>query len=198
MVAVGGGPMNDTLYVPEHFAVTRPRQTPAEDASSIRRVLDAPDPTSGVATSIPVVSGAEIADHLPVDRLEPDGYDARLRVLEPDLRTDPGNDTLLAVEVTNAGTIPLPRDDRPGMQVRVGTRVLDRRPGSPPASWTLTELPCDVPPGASRIVEALVSVPGSPGTYTVDVDLVNERGRWFGCAISFDLAVTTRWGRFAP
>jgi hypothetical protein len=198
MVAVGGGPMNDTLYVPEHFAVTRPRPTPAEDAAAIRHVLDAPDPGRGVVAAIPVVAGAEIAAHLPVDGLEPDGYAARLRVVEPDLRTDPGNDTLLAVEITNAGSVPFPREDRPGIQLRIGTRVIDRRPGSPRASWTLTELPCDVPPGTSRVVEALVHVPGSPGTYTVEVDLVNERGRWFGCVTSFDLAVTTRWGRFSP
>jgi hypothetical protein len=197
MVAVGGGPLNDTFYVPEHFAVTRPRPTPDEDAEAIRRVLDAPDPPRRPSMSVPLVRHDEIAAHLPRDPFEPVGYAALLRVLEPDLRTDPGSDTMLTVEVTNTGPLPFPREDRAGVQLRLGTRVLDRRPGVPPSPWTLSSLPCDVPAGAIRIVEALVRVPSSPGTYTVDMDLVNERGRWFGCATSFDLAVTTRWGRFA-
>ena len=41
LVAVGGGPMNDTLYVPEHFATLRPRPTPPDDLVLLRRVLEA-------------------------------------------------------------------------------------------------------------------------------------------------------------
>ena len=41
LVAVGGGPMNDTLYVPEHFATLRPRPTPPEDLVLLRRVMEA-------------------------------------------------------------------------------------------------------------------------------------------------------------
>ena len=50
LVAVGGGPMNDTLYVPEHFATLRPMAVPPEDAevsarcSRIRRQRPAARP----------------------------------------------------------------------------------------------------------------------------------------------------------
>jgi hypothetical protein len=48
------------------------------------------------------------------------------------------------------------------------------------------------------LMEALVRVPKSPGLYTIEVDLVNERARWFGCLARADLLVATRWGRYAP
>jgi hypothetical protein len=46
-------------------------------------------------------------------------------------------------------------------------------------------------------MEALIRVPDSPGVHTVEVDLVNEHARWFGVTARADLAVATRWGRFA-
>ena len=112
MVAVGGGPMNETLYVPEHFATRRPEPTAEVDRAAMRSRHGGRGPllrrrgrTS--RSSLP----AEIAAHLPEDPLEAQGYRARLRIVERDLRTDPGNDTLLVAEVVNLGDAPIPRDD---------------------------------------------------------------------------------------
>ena len=194
LVAVGGGPMNDTLYVPEHFATHRPVPTPPEDGVAIRRVIDAPD---GAATSVelPLVGRAEIDRHHPVDPLDTQGYRVELRVVEADLRTDPGNDTHLLVDIHNTGATTIRHTDAPGTQVRVATRLDHRDPRYPVPWWARTTLPCDIPPGEHRVVEAIVHVPDTPGTYTVHVDLLNERGRWFECATSAELAVATRWGR---
>jgi len=198
LIAVGGGPMNDTLYVPEHFATLRPAPVPAEDAERLRAVLAARGtaPSDG-GCDVPVVSAAEIAEHRPADPLAPQGYRAALRVAELDRRTEPGNDTYLVVEVSNTGTAPLPHQDSPGLRLRLGARLLDRDNGVPVSEWALTALPGDVPPGESRLMEALIRVPEGPGVHTVEVDLVNEHARWFGISARADLAVATRWGRFA-
>lgn len=200
LVAVGGGPMNDTLYVPEHFATLRPRPTPPEDLLLLRRVMEAarlePD-FGGPAVNVPVVTTAEIAEHIPVDGMAAQGYAATVRVAELDCRTEPGNDTLIAVEVTNTGTLAIPRLDSAGVQVRVATRLVDTRSLTPEFDWTMTTLPCDIPGGETRLAEVLVRIPDRNGTFWLEVDLINERGRWFGSAVREKMLVTSRWGRYA-
>jgi hypothetical protein len=193
IVAVGGGPMNDTLYVPEHFATRRPEPAPDEDVDLLRDVLTATEPRP-TSRHVPVVGAAEIAAHVPTDPLAGQGYRARLAVVEADRRTDPGRDTHLLVAVTNTGPAPIPWEDGPGVQVRIATRVIGPDGA---ADWTRTPLPCGIAPGDSRLVEALVRVPHVAGRYDVEIDLLNERARWFDCAIRTDLAVATRWGRYA-
>jgi hypothetical protein len=201
-VAVGGGPMNDTLYVPEHFATVPPAPVPDDDRAILEKVLAArgsaePATSAGINDDVPLVTAAEIAAHRPPDPLAAQGYRVTLRVVERDRRTEPGNDTLLAVAVTNEGDAPLPHRDSPGVQLRVGARLRHRMTGAVLTDWALTPLPGDIPPGESRILEALIRVPSEPGMHTVEVDLVNERARWFGSPAQADLMVASRWGRFA-
>lgn len=203
LVAVGGGPMNDTLYVPEHFATLQPEPVPDDDLAVLRTVLaargSAPPPgrAGAAGDGLPVVTADEIARSLPPDPLLAQGYRVALRVVERDRRTEPGNDTLIAVEVANLGDAPLPHRDGPGVQLRVGTRLIDQATSGPLGAWALTPLPGDIPAGACRILEALIRVPSGPGLHTVEVDLVNERARWFGSPARADLMVASRWGRFA-
>ena len=196
-LAVGGGPMNLVLYGPEHFATLRPEPTPDEDVSTIRAVLSASESTPTASSPLPVVSAAEIATYIPPDPLEAHGYKAHLAIVEHDRRTDPGSDTHLLVAVTNPGPAPIPHRDSRRVQVRLCTRVLGRRPAPPDDGWVRTRLPCDVPPGETRIAEAVVRVPAQPGVYTIEADLLNEQARWFGCVTTAELTVATRWGRYA-
>lgn len=197
MVAVGGGPMNATLYGPEHFASLRPRATPPDDVEVLRAVLRAgAGAADGPAADLPVVGADEIASHVPPDPLAPQGYEAKLRVVEADRRTEPGNDTSLLVEITNTGAAPIPHRDAPGVQVRVAARLVDPATEAVVTDWALAPLPGDVPPGEARVVEAHVPVPAHPCRLAVEVDLVNERSRWFGCPTRADLTVADRWGRY--
>lgn len=199
LLAVGGGPMNDTLYAPEHFATLAPATTPPDDVEQLTRVLLAGEgATGGRPVDVPLVTAAEIARHRPIDAAECDGYAARASIVELDRRTDPGNDTLVLVEVHNEGARPLRRRDSRGWQLRVGARLVEPGTDRGPLPWALTPLPGDVPPGASRPVEALLRVPSHPGRFDLVVDLVNERGRWFDRAARADMLVATRWGRYAP
>ena len=84
------------------------------------------------------------------------------------------------------------RPGRAGAHRRPACSIADPAPAS--------ELDADAAavrhPGraSTRLVEALVRVPARPGVYTVEVDLLNERGRWFGAPRSFDLARRRRDG----
>jgi hypothetical protein len=196
--AVGGGPMNDTLYIPEHFATLPPAPTPPADAALLAAVLAATqDESAGSAPDVPLVGLSEIARHHPVDRAEVDGYAASAHIVETDRRTEPGNDTMVVVEVRNAGPRPLPWRDTRGWQLRVGARLVEPGTDRPILPWALTPLPCDVPAGSTRPMEALVRIPAGPGRFELVVDLVNERGRWFDRPDRAELIVATRWGRYA-
>jgi hypothetical protein len=35
------------------------------------------------------------------------------------------------------------------------------------------------------------------GRYDVEIDLINERSRWFGINHQFELMVADRWGRYS-
>ena len=175
MMAVGGGPMNMILFGPEHFATLRPEATPDEDLAMLRAVLDATATTSRNVPDIPVVPATDIAAHVPPDPLAEQGYRAGLTVVEADLRTDPGNGTMVLVAVTNLGATPIPHDDSRGVQVRLCTRLLDGDHAVLGAGRLRTPLPCDVPPGETRVAEAMVEIPDHPGRYTLEVDLLNER-----------------------
>jgi hypothetical protein len=195
--AVGGGPMNDTLYVPEHFATLRPADTPPDDVARLRTVLDAAaSAPTGPGLRLPVVSAGEIADHVPAPALDAQGYRATLRIVEIDCRAVPGQDTAVLVEVRNDGDAPLPHRDRAEVFVRMGTRVLDPGTGGVVVDGLRSRLPGDVPPGQSRIVEALVRAPDTEGRYDVEFDLVNEGVRWFGRPVRAPLVVADRWARF--
>lgn len=201
MVAVGGGPMNDTLYIPEHFATLRPRSTPAEDIVRLREVIGAAGVSEMGAGPTPDLASAsiqEIVEQQPTDPIEQQGYSATLIVSELDLRTEPGNDTMIAVEVTNTGSGPIPYRDSPGVQIRLAARLSASENGSIALGWTLSPLPCDIPAGESRTAEVLVRVPVRAGNYLLDVDLINERGRWFQCIVRANMLVSTRWGRYSP
>ena len=55
-----------------------------------------------------------------------------------------------------------------------------------------TPLPCDLLPGERVVVPLHVLPPAEPGRYRLDVDLVHEHVRWFGCAIPLEVDVLPR------
>ena len=65
LIAVGGGPMNDTLYVPEHFATVRPRPVPEEDLCRLRAVVGAEPASPGPAPDLPLVTATISSVSLP-------------------------------------------------------------------------------------------------------------------------------------
>ena len=194
MVAVGGGAMNDILYAPELYATRRPAPTPPEDLAVLRRVLTAPDVIRTGPLDRRVIGAAEIADHLRPGPLDDAAGEVRLAIVEPDLRSEPGLDTAVVVEIANHADRSLPHRDGRGVAVRVATRTID--PDGRADGWAHSPLPCDVPPAGTRIVDAYVRVPTHAGRYVLEVALRNDRGAWPDVVTRGQLDVTTRWGRF--
>ena len=55
-----------------------------------------------------------------------------------------------------------------------------------------TPLPHDLPPGASAVVPVSVRAPLEPGRHPIELDLVHEGHRWFGCGAPVSLQVLPR------
>lgn len=198
LVAVGGGAMNETLYAPEDFATLPPEMIPVDDIQLIQAVLSAaktPFSQHGKTPAVPLISAREVASHVPADALAAQGYRARLTIVERDRRTAPGNNTYIVVEVANDGSAPILRQDSRGAQVRLAARLVNAETGAGIVDWALTPLPCDIPAGEVRLMEALVRIPSDAGRYLMEVDLINERSRWFGCIAHAELLVATRSDR---
>jgi polysaccharide pyruvyl transferase WcaK-like protein len=92
------------------------------------------------------------------------------------------------VRITNLGTEPWrARDD--GLGVKVGARWCDLSGRVLEADVARSLLPCDLAPGTTVVVPVDVPPPASPGEYLLEVDLVNEQVRWFGCPCSMEVRV---------
>jgi N-acetyl-anhydromuramyl-L-alanine amidase AmpD len=65
-----------------------------------------------------------------------------------------------------------------------------RRLAIPPPRDLRTDLPQDVPPGATVAVDVRIALPEEPGNYTIELDLVQEGVAWFKEQQS---PVLTRW-----
>lgn len=71
---------------------------------------------------------------------------------------------------------------------RLGVRWLGA--GAPPESRA--PLPCDVPVDADAIVPVTLAPPERPGQYVVELDMLLEDVRWFGCPLQVAVDVVDR------
>ena len=107
--------------------------------------------------------------------LPPDAFRAHLELLDPPTELQAGAAAEVRVLVRNDGGRPWPSP-----QVKVGNhwrarrtrRLLVRDDGR-------RVLPVDMPPGAEIELELTVAAPAKPGTYLLEVDLVQEEVAWF-------------------
>jgi hypothetical protein len=174
---VAGRPLNEAFYLPEHRDPPT-RDVPPEDLVLIADVLAAPTPT-------PVVPRVEAGTREEIDRYWSGSalqdYDARLSLVEdvPPLRS--GVLETVDVRVENLGA----ETWRWGGDVRLGSRW---RAGNTGVEGEHRPLPGDVEPGAGEIVP-LPLVPPLPGSWTLEIDLVQEHVRWFDRPLRVDVTV---------
>jgi hypothetical protein len=193
----------NALYVPEAFAEVRTEPVPREDAELIDLVLDRPQ-RAQVADARAAVTDATREDIAAASggSPSPDSHRGSVELVDPDRQVVAGGQRHFEVLVRNLGTSPWPPGERGEPMIRVGFRwraadtqdvVLDGR-----AVFTET-----LRPGHDTRVVVSTRAPAAPGEYLLEVDLVHEHVRWFGCIASAHVSIEAETGAlhhpsFAP
>ncbi len=195
MTSPGGGPFNDVLQVPEQYATRRPSPVPIADRAWIDAALAitaAPAASDVDPLFTSIVPTEEIDALAPATRLGPDDYQAQIEIVDRDTRFAPGIARYLLVRVENRGGATWSWGwQRFGINLSYHWRSLDGNVLT--FGGRRTTLPSTVRPGESILLAVDVVPPNDSGRYVLDVDLVHEEVRWFGCAARIEVSVADRW-----
>jgi hypothetical protein len=184
-MVIDGRSLNEVYYLPERRRQLRLLDVPAADAGLVADFLDerTPTPASAGRTAVEVERRtlAEITARDENRTLADGDYRASIELLEDDLRLVCGEARTFDVAVRNDGAASWPggMDARP--QVRLAYRWHTGRGRT--EEGLRTALPAPLEPGASVIVPLEVLGPERPGKREIEIDLVHEHVRWFGCAV---------------
>ena len=184
-----GYALNSSYYLPE-VALDPLRPVPVRSVDVVRlmSVLDAAEqPPTRDAEHIAVVPARVLLGVVPEPLADRD-YRAKIEFCADRAVFAVGRPRMVMVRITNLGTEPWrARDD--GLGVKVGARWRDLSGSVLEADVARSLLPCDVAPGMTIVVPIDVPPPAPPGEYQLEVDLVNEEVRWFGCPCSMEVRV---------
>ncbi|HEV2059569.1 MAG TPA: hypothetical protein VGR11_09435 [Solirubrobacteraceae bacterium] len=180
---IDGLSLNEVYYLPERRTDLRVAPVPAEDAAAVAAFLrsgaEVPAP---LRRAVPGSMGAATVDEIwrlsEGRTLGEDAYDARLVLLDDDLRLVSGEWRTFDVEVHNRGSAHWPGGMDALPQIRLAYRWLGPD-GQPLEEGTRTGLPAPLAPGARAVVPLEVLGPAPPGVRTIEIDLVHEDVRWF-------------------
>lgn len=189
---IDGTSINEAYYLPERQAKLRTEPVPALDAHQVGRLLE---PDAGIPRRSRRRVALSRVEPAAIDALweqrepGPEAYHARLSLPDDDLAMTAGQTGVFDVEVHNTGNAIWPGgpDRRP--QIRVGYRWRDPHGTVVVPDGSHTPIPSELRPGRSALVPALVIAPPMPGRYVLELDLVNEDVRWFGCEHRFQVDV---------
>jgi inositol phosphorylceramide mannosyltransferase catalytic subunit len=181
--AIGGGRLNEAMYLPELRPSVRTRAIPAADAAAVARAL-APAPAAPERAPLdplpPVVALAEVDRHWALRPLEERDYAARIEPAEDPVFA-PGELRPVFARVVNEGGArwPWSLDHRPA--IRMSYRWLHPDGSVAVPEGRRTPFPRAVAPGDTVVVPVEVIAPDAPGEYVLELDIVHEHVRWFGC-----------------
>ena len=183
---IAGVAHNTGLYLPELRPRPQTKPVPIEDLAAIDEVLAACAPR-GAPIRLEHSRPSELARLWPAgDALHHRGSVALVR--GPSSFTADVQQTV-DVRVTNHGT----RAWDWGKEGRPEIRLAYRWHGPAEDDAQLrTPLPSRLEPGASQVVPLHVVAPDAPGLYRLELDLIHEHVRWFGCGVTVEVVVTPR------
>ena len=189
---IDGMSLNDVYYLPERRDDLRVAPVPAQDAAAIEAFLH-PPPLTGEAHGAVARFGLDEVMLRSEDRPLAEGdYRARIVLLDDDLRLVAGEWRTFDVEVCNLGSTRWPGGMDPRPQVRVAYRWIGA--GGAGEEGMRTAIGAPLAPGARAIVPLQVRGPAAPGTREIEIDLVDEHVRWFGCGVRTRIEVRTPAG----
>jgi hypothetical protein len=183
-LVIDGRSINESYYLPERRKNVRVLPVPQADASLVADFLDA-RPAPATRREPAVVERRTLAEVTRRDEsrvLGEDTYRARVELLEDRPSLVCGEWRVLDVEVHNLGSEHWPGGMVAHPQIRLAYRWLGAG-GEPVEEGMRTRIGAALPPGASTIVPLEMLGPPSPGARAIEIDLVHEHVRWFGCGV---------------
>jgi len=182
---IDGLSLNEVYYLPERRSDLRTLPVPERDAVVVAAFLEGaplPPRRAGRApASVAPVELAQIVARSEHRELGDDDYRAQLTLLDDDLRLVAGEWRTFDVDVRNLGTTHWPGGMDAHPQIRLAYRPL--REGGALGDGMRTGIGAPLAPGASAIVPLEVLGPPSAGRIEIEIDLVHEHVRWFGCGV---------------
>ncbi len=195
--AYGGGPLNDTLYLPERHVIGELRPVPAEDRSTIESLLAARSPRQAHGdvglVDAPLVPPAAIDVLSPGRELPASAYQARLSLFDDqDRRFAPGETRPVYVRVRNLGSVWWPWGPEQVPALRLTYRWSSPADEPVATQTILTPLTARVGPGEEQLLPMFVAAPSAPGRYRLQLELIHEGVRTFPPPLVIDVAVAER------
>jgi glycosyltransferase involved in cell wall biosynthesis len=186
---VHGIPEN-LLYLPELYPGLESQLVPREDQLLVNRLLRCPPALVHPRPLAPVeeVSFEEV-DRFNSERpMSPGLYRASLALERPPRRLPPGTVSHVNTFVRNESDEAWPAFAEHEPLIRLGYRWW--RPGADACVLAgRTLLNETIRPGHSAVVTLHMTAPGEPGEYDLEVDVVHEHVRWFGCSVRHRVVV---------
>jgi hypothetical protein len=183
----------NAIYVPEDWEALATERVPSADRPLIDAVLDAPPapPRSGEDAGAPVVhaSFAEVDAFNSTRTIAEDAYRARIEFVRPVVRVPAGIVREQEVRVENLGDDRWPWGPDAEPLIRLGYRWHAAGTGEVLGEGPRTPFTESVVPGAATLQKLTVEIPAHPGRYVLEVDVVHEHVRWFGCEARLEVEV---------
>jgi hypothetical protein len=176
------------FYTPEDHAGVETATTPPEDVELIAAVEHGAVRPEGASPRSAVADGsAWDAERFIASReVSPGAYRAAIELVRPPERLSAAVTREHEIVVTNLGDEPWPAGDYPPL-FRLGYRWRTR------TGATAFEGRClfteRVRPGSSTRMLARIEPPPVSGAYLLELDVVHEHVRWFGCEAAYHILV---------
>jgi hypothetical protein len=197
-LAVEDFPMQD-MYVPEEIDGLETASVAAADLPAIEALLQpkAVEPHEGAGQPIEDATLRDIALYNTDRPLSEGAYRARIEFVAPRSSFPPGVPRHFEVVVENLGDeLWRPADGRPP-EIQLGWRWRDLRSGKHLREQGRVGFTETVLPGHRTRLQVVVPTPTVPGAYALELDVVHEHIRWFGCVAETPVSIDPAGGNGA-
>jgi hypothetical protein len=203
LVEPSGNELTERFYLPEDHATLPPVEVPPADRALIEATGSALFAASAVGNaasdrrshaqprrpaSTPIIPVEEVNMLWAQRRLDVDAYRASIAPIDAHRQFTVGEHRPFRLSVTNLGNERWPGGERDPL-IRVAYRWLSGTGATLVPEGFRTAFPSSVGPGEGCVVDAIVAVPETPGSYVLEFDLVHEHVRWFDAPLRLSMTV---------